>query len=577
MSDNSDFTNVPQAESIPKSRARLSIVWIIPILAAAVGIGIAVQQYLREGPTIRIAFHSAEGVEAGKTSIKYKDIEIGKVTGVNLSEDYSRILITAKMEKSAGGLLVKDAGFWIVKPRVSLSGVSGIGTLLSGNYIRFEPGKSKEKGHAFVGLEIPPPATSGLPGREFVLRSDTLGSLGIGSPVYYRRLIVGQVISYGLVENGKSVDIRIFLDAPFDRFVTSNTRFWEASGIDVSVGASGLSVQTESLLSLLVGGIAFETPPSPTGNRSVVDNAVFPISHDRVTALSPREVDAERYALYFHGSLRGLSVGAPVDFLGLPVGEVTGVSLAYVPGSQRIRTRVEIVTYRHRFPVPQGKQGVATESHAPIKERLEFMQRQVVEKRLRAQLRSASLISGQLYVALDYFPDAPEALIDWKRKPPAFPVVPSEMANLQANLKSLLAKLDKVPFEEIGNEARKAIASLDRTLGRLEGETLPEAKKTLETLDRTLQNANRTLERVDGEIVPEAKKTLEELRRAIASAERVFANTDNTFLGPDAPVQQDLRDAMREIARAARAVRALADYLERNPNALIRGKTQEKP
>ncbi|HEX2720106.1 MAG TPA: hypothetical protein VHM71_04055, partial [Candidatus Deferrimicrobium sp.] len=160
-----------------------------------------------------------------------------------------------------------------------------------------------------------------------------------------------------------------------------------------------------------------------------------------------------------------------------------------------------------------------------------------------------------LYVALDYFPDAPDALIDWKRNPPAFPVVPSEMANLQANLKSLLVKLDKVPVEEIGNEARKAIAALDGTL----------------------QNANRTLERVDGEIVPEAKKTLEELRRTIASAERVLANADNTFLGPDAPVQQDLRDAMREIARAAKAVRALADYLERNPNALIRGKTQEKP
>jgi paraquat-inducible protein B len=577
MSDNSDFSNVPQAESIPKRRAKLSIVWIIPILAAAVGVGIAFQQYLSEGPTILIAFRSGEGVEAGKTSIKYKDIEIGKVTGVNLSEDYSRILITAKMEKSAEGLLVKGARFWIVKPRVTLSGVSGIGTLLSGNYIRFEPGKSTEKEHAFVGLEVPPPATSGLPGREFVLRSDTLGSLGIGSPVYYRRLPVGQVISYGLVENGKSVDIRIFLDAPFDLFVTSNTQFWEASGIDVSVGASGLSVQTESLLSLLVGGIAYETLPSPTGNNSVVDNAVFPLFRDRVTALSPHEVDAERYALYFRGSLRGLSVGAPVDFLGLPVGEVTGVFLAYVPGSQSIRTRVEIVTYQHHFPVPQGMQEAAAENHTPKKERLEFMQRQVVEKGLRAQLRSASLISGQLYVALDYFPDAPKALIDWKRKPPAFPVVPGEMANLQANLKSLLVKLDKVPIEEIGNDARKAIAALDRTLVLLEGETLPEAKKTLGTLDRTLQSANHTLERIDGELVPEAKKTLEELRRAVSSAERMLANMDNTFLGPDAPAQQDLRDAMREISRAAGAVRALADYLERNPGALIRGKTQEKP
>ena len=576
MTDDSDFTNLPQAETVGKKRARISIVWIIPILAAVVGIGIAVQQRLSEGPTIRISFRSAEGVEAGKTSIKFKEIEIGKVTGVNLSRDFSRILVTAKMEKSAEGLIVKDASFWIVKPRVTLSGVSGIGTLLSGNYIRFEPGESRETGHNFVGLETPPPATSGLPGREFVLRSDTLGSLGIGSPVYYRRLNVGQVISYGLAEDGKSVYIRIFLNTPFDRFVTSNTQFWEASGIDLSVGARGLSVQTESLLSLLVGGIAFETP-FPAENNAVADNAVFPLSSDRATALSPREIDAERYALYFRGSLRGLSVGAPVDFLGLPVGEVTGIFLAYTPGERSIRTRVEIVTYPHRLLVSRGKPDATAGRSTTIREGRAFMQRQVADMGLRAQLRSASLISGALYVALDYFPDAPNAKIDWKRTPPDFPVVPGEMENLQANLRSILGKLDRVPVEEIGNDARKAIAALDRTLVRLEGETLPEARKSLETLDRTLQSANRTLERVDGEIVPEAKKTLEELRRAITSAERVMSNTDDTFLGPDAPGRQDLRDALREIARAARAVRALADYLERNPNALIRGKSREKP
>lgn len=570
MPDDSDFRNIPQAETVPRRRGRISIVWLIPILAAAVGIGIAVQQHLNEGPTIRIAFLSAEGVEAGKTSIKYKDIQIGKVTGVNLSGDYSRILVTAKMEKSAEGLIVEDARFWIVKPRVTLSGISGIGTLLSGNYIRFDPGKSSREGREFVGLEVPPPATSGMPGREFVLRSDTLGSLGTGSPVYYRRLNVGQVISYDLAKNGKSVDIRIFLNAPFGRFVTSNTQFWEVSGIDVSVGANGLSVQTESLLSLLVGGIAFETPPSAAGNGSVADNAVFPLSSDRATALSPREVDAERYALFFNGSLRGLSVGAPVDFLGLPVGEVTGVSLSYHPGSQRIRTRVDIVTYQHRLIVSIGKRGSPAGISSPRNERREFMQRQVLENGLRAQLRSASLISGQMYVALDYFPGAPETRIDWERNPPEFPVVPSEMANIQAMLKNLLMKLNKVPVEEIGNDARKAIASLDRTMVRLDGETLPEARKTLATLDRTL-------ERFDGEIIPEAKKTLGDLRRAIASTERLLANTDNAFLAPDAPGRQNLRDAIREIARAARAVRELSEYLDRNPSALIRGRTQETP
>lgn len=570
MTENPDFPNVPVADSAPKGAFRLSVVWIIPILAALVGIGIAVQQYLNEGPTIRIAFRSAEGVEAGKTPIKYKDVEIGKVMSVSLSEDYTRILVTAKMEKSAEGLIVEDARFWIVKPRVTLSGVSGIGTLLSGNYIRFEPGTSQKGGRDFSGLDSPPSVTSDVPGREFVLRSDTLGSLGIGSPVYYRRLNVGQVISYVLAADGKSVDIRIFLSAPFDRFVTPETRFWEVSGIEVAAGAGGLSVRTESLLSLLVGGIAFETSHSLDSTGAVADNSVFPLSADRNTALSPREAESDRYTLLFTDSLRGLSVGAPVDFLGLPVGEVTSVLLEYILGSDTVRTRVEIVTYPDRFFSHIREPGAEAGKGMPRKARRDLMRRQVAEKNLRAQLRSGSLISGQLYVALDFFPGARKAEIDWTRKPPLFPTVQGEMATLQAQMKSLLAKLNSVPLEEIGVEARQAILNLDRTLRRIEGETLPEARKTFATLDRTLA-------RVDEEIVPEAKKTLEELRRAAAAAERAMANADGLLLAPDAPVRQELRDALREAARAARSVRLLADYLERNPSALIRGKNREKP
>jgi len=573
MAENSEFPNVPAAESAPGNRTRLSVVWIIPVVAAVVGFGIAVQRYLSEGPTIRIAFRSAEGVEAGKTPIKYKDVEIGKVTAVTLSKDYSRILVTAKMEKDAEGLMVEDARFWIVKPRVTLGGISGIGTLLSGNYIGFERGKSARKGHDFSGLETPPPLASGAPGKEFLLRADTLGSLGVGSPVYYRRLNVGQVISYDLAPDGKAVDIRIFLNAPFDRYVTPNTRFWEASGIDMGLGADGLSVRTESLVSLLVGGIAFETPPPAAWDNSAGDDSVFPLSKDRGTALSPREKEADRFALHFDESLRGLSVGAPVDFLGLPVGEVTGVFLDYLPGSRDIRTRVEIETYRYRFLPYLEKSGDAAARILEGKELHGFLQLQVAEKGLRAQLRSGSLISGQLYVALDFFPDAPDARIDWTRKPPRFPVVPGEAAKI----KNIIAKLDKVPLEEIGRDLKKALASLDRTLGRLEGETLPEAKKTLASLDRTMETADRALNRFDGEIVPEARKTMEDLRRAVGSAGRALSNADNAFLAPDAPARQEMRDALREIARAARAVRWLADYLERDPNALIRGKAREKP
>lgn len=571
MAEDAGLPEVPVSEVAPAKRHRVSAVWIVPILAALVGIGIVVQQEMNEGPTIRIHFRSAEGVEAGKTSVKYKDVEIGKVEAVALSEDYSRIVVTAKIEKSAEKLMAGGARFWVVKPRVSLSGVSGISTLLSGNYIRFEPGTSGRPERVFTGLDTPPPVTSEVPGRVFLLRADTLGSLGAGSPVYYRRLNVGQVISYALADDGKSVIIHIFLNAPFDRFVTPNTRFWEASGVDVTAGADGFTLRSESLLALLVGGIAFETPPAEGGdNTAVADNAVFPLSADRVTALSPREVSADRYTLYFSDSLRGLSVGAPVNFLGLPVGEVTDIYLEFVPGTQTLRTRVETAIYLHRFFTHLQKPEAVSAKDVPLKTRQQLMERQVADKGLRAQLRSGSLVSGQLYVALDFFPNAPRAGIDWTRKPPRFPTVPAELTELQAMAKRLLAKLDKVPVEEIGNETRQAIADLDRTLRRLEGQTLPEAERTFASIDRTMG-------RVGAEIVPEARRTLEELRKAAASAERALANADRQLLGADAPARQELSDALRETARAARSIRLLADYLEKNPSALIRGKGGENP
>jgi paraquat-inducible protein B len=191
MTEDADLANVPEATHVPKKRTRVPVVWIVPIVAALVAVGIVVQRYLNEGPTIRISFRSAEGIEPGKTFIKYKDVDIGKVTEVVLSKDFSKVIVTAKMEKHAQGLLVEDSRFWTVKPRVTLSGVSGLGTLLSGNYIGIEPGKSGKSHRDFVGLEVPPPITGGMAGREFKLRAATLGSLGIGSPIYYRRLNVG--------------------------------------------------------------------------------------------------------------------------------------------------------------------------------------------------------------------------------------------------------------------------------------------------------------------------------------------------------------------------------------------------
>src|SRR5262245_26580428 len=449
--------NLPRATVVPRRRQRLSVVWIIPILAAVVAIGIAIQRILSEGPTITIIFKAAQGVEAGKTFIKYKDVNIGQVTAVQLSRDHSHVEVTAKIDKNAGDLMVEDAKFWVVEPRVTLSGVSGLSTLLSGNFIGFEAGSSDKKQRQFTGLEVPPTITTDQPGRRFVLKAKDLGSLGIGSPLDYRRLQVCQVIAYDLSSDGTAMDIKIFVHSPYDKFVNSATRFWNASGIDVSVGAGGVEVRTQSLVSVLAGGLAFDTPPFAAKAEPAAANTVFTLYNDQSTAMKQPDSISVRYVLYFNESMRGLSVGAPVTVLGLPGGEVTDVGIALEPKTMRLRGRVEIVFFPERLVARLSQKQIAVGEtiEKSLQQRHAFVQRMVEQRGMRAQLRSGNLITGQLYIAFDSFPDAPKAKVDWSQDPTELPVVPSTVSDIEAKLTGIINKLEKLPLDAIGDELRR--------------------------------------------------------------------------------------------------------------------------
>ncbi|HZO40195.1 MAG TPA: MlaD family protein [Methylomirabilota bacterium] len=579
MAEDTDRLDVPRATVVPRRRARISVVWIIPILAAVVALGIAVQRVLSEGPTITIVFKLAQGVEAGKTVIKYKDVNIGRVTAVRLSDDYAKVELTAKIDKSAAGLIVEDAKFWVVEPRITLSGVSGLGTLISGNYIGFEVGKSTRKERKFTALEVAPVITSGQAGREFVLKAADLGSLGVGSPIYYRRLQAGQVIAYDLTSDGKAVDLKVFVNAPYDRYVTPGTRFWNASGLDVSVGAGGVEVRTESLVAMIAGGIAFDTPLFAARPEPAAANVTFTLYGDRATAMKQAESIATRYVLFFNESLRGLSAGAPVTLLGLPAGEVVGVGLDFDPKTLNVRGRVEIVSYPERLiaRMDVATQAAERETFArSAQQRHAFLRNMVERQGLRAQLRSGSLITGQLYVAFDYFPDAPKVKVDWSGDVAVLPVVPSTITDIEAKLTGIVAKLDKLPYETIGADLTKMLAGVSVTLqdaskavNRIDTDVTPELKTTL-------QAASLALGTVDGMLKNEVNTTLEELRRALATADGVLKSTDAALLGKDAPGQQELRDALQEVTRAARSLRGLTDFLERHPESLIWGKNGAK-
>src|SRR5262245_29826554 len=353
--------DVPEAVAVPRKRFAFQLVWIIPIVAVLVGGWLGVRAILERGPVITIVFKTAEGLEAGKTKIKYKDVEIGVVKTITLSQDRKGIVVTAEISKQAEDFLRTDTQFFVVRPRVTAGGVSGLGTLLSGAYIGLDIGKAKETKRHFVGLDVAPIITGEEAGTQFVLRADDIGSTDVGTPIYFRRLPVGQVVSTALDKDGQGVSFTIFVQTPYDKFVTENTRFWNASGIDITVDASGLQVRTESLVSILVGGIAFQTEPGLASGPPAPAKTTFTLFSDRTQAFRQIDTIVDSYLLVFDGSVRGLSVGAPVDFRGLNVGEVTRIGISLDPDTLTFHMPVAVKIYPRRLAARQFVGGKRSE------------------------------------------------------------------------------------------------------------------------------------------------------------------------------------------------------------------------
>ena len=535
-----DTSPIPNALPVPKRRWAVNIVWLIPLVALLVGGWVAIHYLMQRGPTVTIEFANADGLEAGKTKLRYKEVDIGTVSAIAIAKDRSHVIVTAKMAKQAEDLLVADTKFWVVRPRVTLNSISGLGTLLSGAYIGLDAGKSDEGKWDFKGLEAPPPIPSDLPGRRFTLHADDVGSLYVGAPVYYRRVEVGSITAYKLDENGKAITLEVFINAPHDRLVTTNARFWHASGIDVSIESSGVKLNTESLTSIIVGGISFQAPDETAAGDPAQPDTMFPLYDNKASALKLISREVHSYVLYFDESLRGLAPGAQVDFRGIPLGEVKSVSIEYDREDKVVRFPVEIDIYPERM---RARYRPGSPEMSAMERNPQQLLDRMVARGFRAQLKSANLLTGQLYVALDFFPKAPKARIDWSKKPLVeLPTAPGALEDIQQTLGNIAGKLEKVPFDTIGNDLSRA----------------------LKTLDTTLKSANSTLKQVDTSIVPELRGTLESARKALGNAERTLAS--------DAPVQSDLRDTLTEVTRAARTLQDLADYLSRHPESLIRGK-----
>lgn len=538
---------LPTAVVDPPRRFRIPLVWVIPIVAALIGLFLAARTWYEQGPVVTLQFRTGTGLEPGKTRIKYKDVDVGQISTVRLAEDGSHVVATAQMAREAAPLLVEDTRFWVVSAKVSGSAVSGLDTLLSGTYVGMDAGKSGEARRDFVGLEDAPVVSLGVPGRSFALHADTLGSIDVGTPVYFRRIQAGQVTAFKLDDAGQHLDIQVFIKSPYDRFVTIDTRFWNASGIDLKLGAAGLQLNTESATAILAGGLAFETPPGGDTEAAPAGQD-FRLFSTRAEALKQPSSNAQIWQLRFTETLRGLSVGAPVDFRGIQIGEVIAISPDVDVDAADVGLQVDIAVFPERMQ--SRKDATQDMSEADFRA---FVDR-LIKRGLRAQLRNGNLVTGQLYVAMDFFPNAGAAKIDWAGQPPQLPTQRGSLDELQATLSRIAAKLDRLPLDDIAAETRRAIAGLASAVERTEA--------LMQRLDGLASNEVRAA-------VAETQQTMAEARAAVADGRRLLAS--------DAPLQQDLRDSLQELSRAAQSLRHLTDMLERNPEALLRGKPEEKP
>lgn len=561
MADQPQHGDPESSEWVPEARAsrvaRLSLVWAIPLVAAVVAGWLVWTTLAERGPEVTITFRTGEGIEPGKTRVKYREVEVGTVERVQIAADLSGVIVTARLVRGAERLLAADSRFWVVRPRVGVGGVSGLGTLVSGAYVEVDPGRAEEVAYSFVGLEEPPPIRLDEPGRRFVLEASELGGIDRGSPVYHRDIEVGRVLGVELVPEKRAVEVLVFVRAPWDRLVTMRSRFWNTSGIEFGTGGAGLYVRLQSVQALLAGGIAFDTPrpaeeAAPEGTR-------FTLHPSRRSLEEAAFARGEPYLLHFDTSVRGLRPGSPVEFRGMPVGRVTAVELQFDPRTAEVRVPVTIEIQPQRFTVAGGGEASALD--------VETMAG-LVRRGLRARLESSNLLTGELVVALDFLPDAPPAELDRSGELPVLPTVPTELEELTASLQQALERIATLPLDALVAELRAAVADLRRLVRD------PRIGETLASVDEAAASLSRTVSELERGVAPllgTLRRAAADTARAAREAEAAFAATRD-FLGPKSRLRYEVSQLTKELTAAARSIREFADYLERNPQALIRGR-----
>jgi paraquat-inducible protein B len=552
MSDN--HTPPPSATATVR-RHHFSSVWLIPIIAALIAGYLGLRSYAEHGPIITISFRTADGLSTGQTTVRYKSVTLGTVDNITLNGDHSGVIVRIRMNAGADEILTDQARFWIERPRLTTTSLSDI---VSGTYIEVDPGEKEGLPKSeFVGLENQPSLPADGPGTTYVLSAHRLGSVTEGSPVFFRDINVGKVLGYDLGDGFGPITVKVFVRKPYDRLVRPVTHFWNASGLSIKIASGGLHIEMQSLQSVLAGGIAFDTPVTGKDQRQADPQKAFTLYDDHKLAELSSFSKRIPCVTYVQSSVSDLAPGSPVQLFGMEVGEVTAVALQVTEDNQaRVRIAFDI----------EPERAFGAETSAAPTEAVPTMRR-LVQSGMRVKVESSELIAGQEILSLEFSPATTSATVGTEGDTIVLPGAAGGIDTVADTVADIANKLNQIPFEEIG-----------RNLNQLVGG--PEMHQAIHSLAVTMANAQDLSIKVNRQMTPALQRLpaiSEQLQSAVTQANSFLGSVDGTY-GADSDFQRSTKRVLDQANDAARAIRLLADYLERHPEALLQGKsTSEAP
>ncbi len=516
----------------------LSPIWIVPLVALLIGAWMIYDNLSKLGPSITLIMDNAEGIEAGKTLIKTRNVEVGRVEQVRLSDDLEHAEITARMSPQAEDMLNEDTRFWVVKPRIGREGVSGLGTVLSGAYIQLLPGSSEVSKEIFDVLEQPPVAPPDAEGLRINLISQVGNSISTGDPVTYQGYTVGRVEDSHFDPEKREMRHRLYIQSPYEVLVTSTTRFWTASGVDVRLDSEGFKVNVASLESLIGGGITFGVPENASMGRQAKEGANYVLFNDEDSAKEGRYGQYLEYVMLVDDTVRGLSPGAPVEYRGVRIGTVVSVPWNFTapqPDSlSRFAIPVLIRIEPQRFD--DTEQDVDTEQW---QQRLERM----FDHGLRASLKAGNLLTGALFVDLNFYKEAvPFQRMTFVEKQ-VFPTTSGGFAQIEQKVSNLLDKLNNLQIEPVLNTLNQTLASTQKTMDKVNG--------IATSVDALLADP------ATGQLPESVNSTMRQLRDTLQG----FA--------PDSQGYNELTQTLSRLEKLMRDLQPVVRTLSDQPNALI--------